>query len=103
MTRRYPSDRALNVSISTSSCAWQLARIRLCAIPSSPDGNGESTLSVNVVGLPRPVTPIFAPDEAGRSAGQEEIDWPAAKWTSAFLPLDASVSVTVASPLLLPR
>src|SRR6187200_508812 len=98
-----PSERALKVSISTSSWASQLARIRLCAIPSRPVGIGERTLRVSVVGAVSPLTFTLVPDAAGSSDGHGASDWPAANFTSAFLPLAASVRVTFASPLLSAR
>src|SRR3954469_21353360 len=68
-------DRALKVSISTSSCAWQSARIRLCAIPSSPDGTGDKVRNVSVAGEASPATEIRVPDVNGRAAGHAASHW----------------------------
>src|SRR4030095_8087250 len=84
-----PSDRVLNVSIRTSSCAWQSARIRLWAIPSSPDGTGDKTRNVRVAGCDRPVTFTRLPDLTSNAGGQDASDWFASKCTLAVLPSES--------------
>ena len=66
-----PSLLPLKMSISTSSWAVQSLRMKLCAMPSSPEGTGEIILTDKVAGEPAPLTLMR------RAGGDGELGRPA--------------------------